>query len=503
MTGEKKKSHSKIAAEVANTFEWLTIAFILAFMFRAFIMEAYRIPTGSMASTLMGAHFNVRCVQCGYKYQYGFIPSQHQLPADSLPSGYIKPRPSKCPSCGFYQATGGNMSVSNGDRILVLKCLYPFQEPKRWDVVVFKNPLDPSINYIKRLVAKPGETVEIIDGDIYINGDIARKSPKAQKELWMPIYDNDYIPARPTQGNFNGHFWQQPFDIRNSDWSIEPDLPTKFHLDCPPGKVSYLKYVNTIGNDFKVTYAYNDIREFPYMPYCSDLLVSFYVNTEKDSGSAGAQLTKYQTTYNARYDFNGKMIIDAQKDGEIVELTSMSTEPIKSNTSVALSFAIVDHQLIFQVGEEKLKYDLGTKPDDAGKRVTNIPPQLSIGGAGKMTVSHVAVFRDIYYTAKKFPNSEKGGRAIEGNPLTLKDDQFFVLGDNSPNSEDGRWWTRPGIANNNKQYDKGIVPRDYLVGKAMFVYWPGGFKPFAGFPFAIIPNVGRVRFIYGGSEKTL
>jgi hypothetical protein len=49
-------------------------------------------------------------------------------------------------------------------------------------------------------------------------------------------------------------------------------------------------------------------------------------------------------------------------------------------------------------------------------------------------------------------------------------------------------------------YRMGVVPRDYLVGKALFVYWPSGFKPFAEFPFGIVPNVGRMRFIYGGSN---
>ena len=491
---EKTKSHSKLASEIANTFEWLTIAFILAFVFRAFVMEAYRIPTGSMADTLMGAHFDIRCIQCGYAYQYG---------ANSTGKGYVEPEPSKCPSCGFYQSTGGNMSVSNGDRILVLKCLYPFQDPKRWDVVVFKNPLEPSINYIKRLVGKPGETVEIINGDIYINGDIARKPAKAQEELWMPVYDNDYTPARPTQGNFNGHFWQRPFDIQNSKWSVKPELPTNFYLDSTADEISYLKYDRSIGNDFRVTYAYNDVRDFPYQPYCSDLLVKFYVNTENQAGLAGAQITKYDTSYKAEYNFSGQMTISSQKDGKMMELTALPVSPVKINSTFALSFAVVDHQLIFKAGSETLKYDLGKKADALGPRNGEIAPELSILGAGKMTLSHVSVFRDIYYTEKKFVSSEKGGRAIEGNPLTLKEDQFFVLGDNSPNSEDCRWWSKPGIKNNGGQYDEGTVPRDYLVGKAMLVYWPSGFKLFAGFPFAIIPNVGKIRFIYGGSDKSL
>jgi signal peptidase I len=146
-------------------------------------------------------------------------------------------------------------------------------------------------------------------------------------------------------------------------------------------------------------------------------------------------------------------------------------------------------------------YDLGRSADDAGLRKTNVEPQVKIFGSGQLMLLHIGIFRDVHYTARKFANSRDVGRAIEGNPLTLRKDEFFVLGDNSPNSEDGRWWDQAGKGNNNTFYRKGIVPRDYLVGKAMLVYWPGGFRPFAKFPIAVIPNVGRMRFIYGGSSK--
>ena len=76
-----------------------------------------------------------------------------------------------------------------------------------------------------------------------------------------------------------------------------------------------------------------------------------------------------------------------------------------------------------------------------------------------------------------------------------------MLGDNSPCSEDGRWWASPGKGNNGRIYPEGVVPREYLVGKALFVYWPAGFKPFPSAPLALVPNIGDMRFIYGGSNR--
>ena len=54
-----------------ETVESIALAVILAFLFRAFVAEAFVIPTGSMAPTLMGQHKDVQCPECGYWYQAG------------------------------------------------------------------------------------------------------------------------------------------------------------------------------------------------------------------------------------------------------------------------------------------------------------------------------------------------------------------------------------------------------------------------------------------------
>jgi signal peptidase I len=490
------------AEEIANIFEWLITAFILAFVFRAFVMEAFRIPTGSMADTLKGAHFRLRCRQCGYKYAYGFNPHSFGLKDDTIPSGYAPLPRTKCPSCGYSNDPGMPMPVANGDRILVLKCLYQFFEPKRWDVIVFKNPTDPNINYIKRLIGLPGEAVHIIDGDIYIDGQITRKPPKVQEELWMPIYNNDYQPVDQYTAIYNGNRWEPPFSRSDySQWSIDDKSPTLFHLDSAENKIDSLRYNPEITNDFRPRYAYNRLNTYKDMPYCSDLMVRFYCRRTSEKGSIGISLSKYQSFYRAWIDFSGTMVITKTTEGgQEVELARKTIEPpvIDPIKQTLVKFSNVDHQLIFEYGDEKLTFDMGRAPEDAGPVRAIIRPKMEIFGSGKLTLSHVAVFRDIHYTSESYNGNR--GRAAD-KPFQLKDDEYFVLGDNSPNSEDCRWWKVQGIPNPPlPPYRVGIVPRDYLVGKALFVYWPSGFRPFDQFPLGIIPNVGLMRFINGGSN---
>jgi signal peptidase I len=509
------------AAEIANTFEWLITAFMLAFVFRAFVMEAFRIPTGSMADTLKGAHFQLGCPQCGYQYAYNF--GGQQVPNHDV---YIENGAPWCPSCGYSLTRGTKRLAANGDRILVLKCIYQFFEPKRWDVVVFKNPGEPGENFIKRLVARPGETVEIIDGDVYIDGQIARKPPKIQQELWMPVYDNDYQPVRPELGRFNGHKWQQPFrNMAGSKWDFNALDPTVFKLESDVNDMHVMFYDTRLGNNFGAeNCAYNpNSKERKPPPYCSDLMIRFYANLSESKGVVGIGLSKYGKRYKAQVDAAGAMMIAKSDNGtEWIELTNEKIERPALNKTVLVRFANVDHQLLFQFGDKTVTYDLGLDPDAAGSVNGNIEPEVRIFGSGRQELSHIAIFRDTYYNA---PPQQGGGFASAGRPFKLEPGEFFVLGDNSPASHDSRLWSNKGIGVNGKPlYRPGIVPHDYLVGKAVFVYWPSGFefpwprslktfllkKSFQNRLSAImywtitlrwIPNIGQMRFIYGGTSK--
>lgn len=484
---------------IFGTLEWLIIAFSLTLVFIVFEMQAYTIPTGSMADTLKGAHFRLRCRQCGYRYDYDFLQRYYRLSDNATPRMDVPvlPVPARCPSCGYHFQSGEPMPVMKGDRIFVLKCIYQFVEPRQWDVVVFKNPLEPDINFIKRMVAGPGETIEIIDGDIYIDGKISRKPPKVQRELWMCVYDNDYQPVKPDTRVFNGGRWRQPFrNDAGSNWNFDSKSPAVFSLKSPVEQINTMVYDTRIGGGFRATHAYDyHAPRAPEMPICSDLMVRFNVRAD-GAGIVGAGLSKYGIQYEGRVDFSGRMVIEKIERGDKVILAGKTCRLPVTERGVRFRFANVDHQLILQLGDEKLVYDLGLSAGDAGERRTDIMPRVTIFGAGSLGLSHIAILRDIHYI-----DSTPNGtilRAGQGRPFELGEDEFFVLGDNTPASLDSRWWNQPGKGNNGNKFRQGIVPRDYLVGKAFFVYWPGAFKPFERFK--LIPCVGGAKVIVGGTH---
>ncbi len=223
------RSHKEVVKE---TLESILVAFILAFVFRAFVVEAFVIPSGSMATTLLGAHIRYRCQDCGYDFLVNYRNPNSTSSEPIIPSlaGRTDTYSVHCPNCGFEvkpndpdpDQSAINPPVHYGNRILVLKYLYLLHEPGRWDVVVFKSPStkseDYSVNFIKRLIGKPGEGLMILDGDIYtcpndhtrwLSGNpekpdhpeawpwqIQRKTRAAQDSLWRIVYDNDYYPMR-------------------------------------------------------------------------------------------------------------------------------------------------------------------------------------------------------------------------------------------------------------------------------------------------------------------
>jgi len=131
---------------IREYFESIVITAIIALFATTYVIQAFKIPTGSMESNLLiGDHLLVN------KYVYG------------IQSGFLSK-------------------------------IFPYKEPKRGDIIVFKYPNSPEVAYVKRLMGLPGEKLELIGHTLYINGQALTENytqymqPGSINERWGPYY---------------------------------------------------------------------------------------------------------------------------------------------------------------------------------------------------------------------------------------------------------------------------------------------------------------------------
>ena len=168
--------------------ETLLLFFCAVLIFRAVGAEPYGVPTGSMAPTLLGHHKAVVCPRCGYPVRVG-------SPGEPGDPHAVPPVGAACPNCGCPDLGLDSAPVCPGDHVLVNKNLYEWRTPRRWEMAVFLSPIDQGKVFVKRVVGLPGESVQVRDGDVYIDHEIARKTLDELKALRIPVFDNTCQPA--------------------------------------------------------------------------------------------------------------------------------------------------------------------------------------------------------------------------------------------------------------------------------------------------------------------
>ena len=142
---EGEGSHKSIIREYA---EAIVIAIILAFFIRVFVVQAFKIPSGSMIPTLLiGDHILVS------KMAYGF-----QWPTD----------------CKFHVSFPPVTCYSSS-------ILWEFGTPQRGDIIVFRYPEDEEKDFIKRIIGLPGDTIYAKNKVVYINGKPLRDESYTQR----------------------------------------------------------------------------------------------------------------------------------------------------------------------------------------------------------------------------------------------------------------------------------------------------------------------------------
>ncbi|HID22487.1 MAG TPA: signal peptidase I, partial [Planctomycetaceae bacterium] len=172
------------AIGVRHLMDFLVCLALWVVLVRGFGIEGYIISTGSMAPHLLGYHKRVVCPSCQMVFAVGISPG-------SMPGEL---RRATCPNCGQSRIDISEVPVNAGDQLLVHKNAYAFRRPRRWDMVVFRNPEDPTQAYVKRVVGLPGERVQIVAGEVVIDGHIQRKTLMQQRATRVLVYDDTHRP---------------------------------------------------------------------------------------------------------------------------------------------------------------------------------------------------------------------------------------------------------------------------------------------------------------------
>ena len=222
--------------KIIENIKTLFYALIIALIIRSLFFQPFYIPSSSMEpSLLVGDRLFVS------KYTYGY--SQHSLPfSPKIFDGRI------------FNKT-----------------------PKRGDVIVFKTPADNRTDYIKRLIGLPGDTIQIIKQDLYLNdqkimrskisnfNDIYCGSEKLEADFFKEILPNgvSYVAAYKKKGT-----------ILNTDKFVVPDDHYFFmgdNRDCSKdsrylSSVGYVNYVNLVGKA-KIIFFSNNSRKGSFIKF--------------------------------------------------------------------------------------------------------------------------------------------------------------------------------------------------------------------------------------------
>ena len=100
------------------------------------------------------------------------------------------------------QVSGSSMekTLSDGDQLIVDKISYQFREPERFEIIVFPYQYEAGTYYIKRIIGLPGETVQILDGSVYINGE------KLEEHYGNEVMEEAGIAAEPVTLGVDEYF---------------------------------------------------------------------------------------------------------------------------------------------------------------------------------------------------------------------------------------------------------------------------------------------------------
>lgn len=541
---------------VRETIESVVIAFVLAFLFRTFEAEAFVIPTGSMAPTLMGQHKDLVCNKCQFPYRVG---ASQEVAPDNVTDKRAREQflaanrlmECTCPNCRYEMRFGRDEPDGvepppsyKGDRILVGKLAYEVSDPRRWDVAVFKYPEQAKVNFIKRLVGLPNETVVIHHGDLLTTSEklangpidaqtiatmkgrgtlaIARKPTAKVQAMLQTVYDNRYPLPEPWFSMFPAR-WAIGPQARGAGWEVLDD-GKRFQANGAGAEDTWVAYrhLTPSAQDWQVAlkakrparpleiepelitdfYAYNAGRQsdFNHGNWVGDLSLDCRLKAQGNQGEALLALVEGGCIFQCRIDLaSGQATFSISQDPSF-EATAATA--VRGPGTHRVEFANVDDQLFLWVDGKTIDFDGRYGP--LANLVPNdddlLPARVGSRGAA-LEFDELCLRRDVYYisdrqrgfdVARLEPGSDEY-QWLDGTAFWLDADEFMMLGDNSPQSKDSRFWGGRDAQGRNEYY----VKRELLIGKALYIYWPHALDhiPYTDIWFPLFPNFGRMGFV--------
>ena len=455
-----------------QTVEFLILLGIGILLLRTFAAEAYVVPTGSMAPTLLGFHKELTCPNCKFPFVVGMD--------DQGRTG----RP-VCPNCG-QDGLGKVAAVEcNGDRLLVQKFLFDVRRPKRWEVAVFQSPAEPDQAYVKRVVGLPGEAVQIVEGDLHIDGRIARKSLQEQRAMRILVFDNDFVPAdsdRFPRWRFRGDGVRHAVP---SGWKAEGTRfvhrPTRtsgdrddwleyFHFDPDRGRHGPIRdFCPYNGGDLR---GENVVR---------DLMIEAELSVRPDLKVVTVRIDHGADRFVVLLPVDGRGRPEARRNGRVLELANvqggLTSSPEIAPKFVRLEASAIDRRLTVALDGVPV-FDPIDYEASNGSGIGPPASPIALGAlGGSMEARGVRISRDLFYTGHLAIGASatfRGGDALHPGP-----GRIFRARRQQPDLERTRGSGNPARSS---RASGSWASRSWSTCPARFVRSGSSGGPWGGFP---------------------
>jgi signal peptidase I len=440
------------------------LIFVVAGMTQTWLIDGlvipYRVAGSSMAGTLLGVHRDVVCGDCGCPFFCG---------TDRLPAA----RRAVCPNCGSAANDLESLPDVGGDYVLIDRAAFSIRPPRRWEVVAFRRLSQADQIVVKRIVGLPGEAIEIRHGDVHADGRLLRKNLAQQRALAILVHDADF-QSRHEPATLPR--WRA--ERSDSRWNT---VGGGFVHAAGPDKesIDWLVYHHSHQSPVTDLCGYNPSqprREEDVHPV-ADLILSFRVRLVSGRGSFRVRTGDGRDSFEAQFTLDG-----GQQSYRIFRnqrpLAGATGKILPASGNRLVEVSLVDQQFLLALDGQTLwagAYERAEPPP--------IPPTCpwAIGVQGlQVAVGGLRVCRDVYYTE---PQGASGRRRSE-RPMHLEAGQYYVLGDNSPVSEDSRQWQ-----------EAGEVDAKLLVGKPLVAVAPARPLLERWWHFQV-PNPAQIRYIW-------